>query len=441
MFRFMRPAEAALPRLLILDDEAMTGATLQRMVALSGFAARHATNADDFFRLLKEWAPDVVSLDLVMPGMDGIEVIRSLGGQQQKALLIITSGVGSRILEAAERSARAHGLDIVGFLPKPFSAATLRQLLLKTQARLAKRPPVVETASLPERELSVAARQRLVAVRSPAAEPGPSVVDLRTALDRLEIRLAYQPKVDCSTGALVGFEALARWIRPELGHVRPEVFIALAEQHGLIDELTCRVTDLALAWLAGLAREAAACSATVRSSLEQVQLSLNVSALSLGNQALFERMVLRCRQLGIASQRVVLELTETSAMQDAITALDNLTRLRLQGCHLSIDDFGTGYSSMVQLVKLPFSEIKIDKSFVMRATSCEESRAVVRSVVDLGRSLGLSITAEGVEDEATLRYLKELGCDSVQGYWISRALAPDAVIPWLLAHEARRLPH
>lgn len=407
-----------LRRLLILDDEPMTGATLQRMVALNGFEARHVTHVDEFFRLMKEWAPDVVSLDLIMPGMDGIEVIRSLGARHLRSQIIITSGVDQRVLDAAERSARAHGLNIVGSLAKPFSARDLRQLLHKATQCL-------DTQGSAPVDLRGQASHAL------------SAGDLRRALLRHEIKLAYQPKVHCSTGVLIGFEALARWPHPELGHVSPELFVTLAERHGLIDELSCYITDQALTWLAQLPLGTDSGSLE-RQYLELAQLSLNVSALSLSNEALFDSIALRCRQLGIAPQRIILELTETSAMQDPTTALDNLTRLRLQGFHLSIDDFGTGYSSMVQLVKLPFSEIKIDKSFVMTAAVSEESRAIMRSVVDLGRSLGLTSTAEGVEDEFALNYLRELGCDNVQGYFVSRPLAPDAVLPWFLRREARR---
>ncbi|MEX0871196.1 MAG: EAL domain-containing protein, partial [Aquisalimonadaceae bacterium] len=326
--------------------------------------------------------------------------------------------VGSRVLDAAKRSAVAHGLDIAGVLPKPFSAATLRNLLNQALERF----PGVAQAHAGGRRTP---RRKL------------SVQDLREALDNHQITLAYQPKVHCLTGTLVGFEALARWHHPVLGHIGPDVFIPLAEEHGLISRLTSQISDLALSWLAELS-SAETARRTNRHTLQQALLSLNISATSLSDQQLFEDIIRRCEQLSIAPQRVVLELTESSAMQDATTALDNMTRLRLQGFHLSIDDFGTGYSSMVQLVKLPFSEIKVDKAFVMTALHSEESRAIVRSVVDLGRGLRLHTTAEGVENEATLDFLRELGCEYAQGYGISPPLAPDAVIPWYLERETLR---
>ena len=410
-------------RLLILDDDALVGSTLQRMVTRHGLEACSVTTVGEFLRLLEEWHPDILCLDLMMPGMDGIEVIRLLGDSHLSTQLIITSGVESRILHAAERSALAHGINLLGVLAKPYAPGELRQLLARA----------TESAGA----VCPSLRSEPPAAAASAAEPFPLTADdLRRALERGEIGLAFQPKLDCRSGRLVGFEALARWQHPVHGAIGPDVFVVLAERCGLVDLLTCEITDQALLWLSGLPRRWDG-SEKMRSQLAQARLSLNVSALSLGNAALFLRIAEHCRSLGVAPQRVVLEVTETSAMQDATTALDNLTRLRLQGFHLSIDDFGTGYSSMVQLVKLPFSELKIDKSFVMTAATSEESRAIIRSVVDLGRSLGMTTTAEGVEDEFALRYLKELGCDHMQGYLLSRPLAPDAVIPWLRTREAQ----
>jgi EAL domain-containing protein (putative c-di-GMP-specific phosphodiesterase class I) len=130
----------------------------------------------------------------------------------------------------------------------------------------------------------------------------------------------------------------------------------------------------------------------------------------------------RCRRAEVNPDQMILELTETSAMEDTVLSLDLLTRLRLKGFQLSIDDFGTGYSSMLQLVRLPFTEIKVDKSFVSNAMTNAEHRTVIKSIVNLGHSLGLHCTAEGLEDAETLAYLNEVGCDLVQGYFIARPM-------------------
>jgi len=159
-------------------------------------------------------------------------------------------------------------------------------------------------------------------------------------------------------------------------------------------------------------------------------LSVNISARTLTDFQIVDRIAARCLETGIDPALVSLELTETSAMEDPVMSLDLLTRFRMKGFQLSLDDFGTGYSSMLQLVRLPFSEIKVDKSFVMTAMRSQESRTVVKSVVDLGHSLGLSVTAEGVEDVQTLDYLRSIGCDRAQGFFIGRPMNEDAVATW-----------
>ncbi|MBD1917394.1 MULTISPECIES: EAL domain-containing response regulator [Cyanophyceae] len=397
-------------RLLILDDDPMTGETIQRIAEFAGLEVRFTPDPDRFFDLFREWRPTHIALDLVMPTMDGVQVMARLAKLSCRAKIIITSGVGSRVLDAAGRSAVEHGLDIAGVLPKPFSPGQLREML---RGQIASPPPPVAGTPAPPPELTPA--------------------DLRQALDRHEFVLAYQPKVLCTTGEMAGVEALVRWAHPTYGLLPPWRFIPLAESCDLIDPLTDQVIEQALAWFGPLCTAGA--TPLSPALCEHLMLSVNISARTLGNGALFERVQERCQAHGVDPVRLIFELTETSAMDDPVASLDLLTRLRMIGFHLSIDDFGTGFSSMLQLVRLPFSEIKVDKSFVMTAMTSPESRTVVKFIVDLGHSLGLRCTAEGVEDAETLDYLTTIGCDLAQGYHIARPLAGDDFWPWLALRD------
>lgn len=391
----------------------MIGETIQKIGEFAGWVGLHTTSAEEFFVLLKDWLPDVIALDLLMPDMDGVEVIAELSNLGCTADLIITSGVEGKVLKAASLSAADRGLNIIGVLPKPFSPSTLRSLL-KTSSENTQKKSQKETP-----------------VKS---NPQPTVLDLSRAIEAGDISLVYQPKIFCKTGALAGFEALARW---SFGGrlIPPDRFIPMAEENGLIDDLTKLVFNRALHWLAGLTSYK---HATLEANLGRAQLSLNISALTLCNDSLFRWVVSLCDELELDHQRLVFELTESSAMKDAVTGIDTLTRLRMQGFNLSIDDFGTGFSSMVQLVRLPFSEIKIDKSFVINSRYSVESRTVAGSIIDLGQSLGLLTAAEGVEDQHTLDYLQLLGCDLAQGYYISRPLKGGDVLTWYFQREQER---
>lgn len=407
----MTDIESSVQKLLILDDDLMTGQTIQRIGEFAGLESVHTVSAIEFLDLVEKWSPDVLALDLLMPGMDGVEVMARLSELECQADLIITSGVDERVLNAAGRSATGHGLNTLGVLSKPFLPARLRELLARSGQKSSKARSVVGPYN-----------------------KDPTAADLRAAIDARQITVAYQPKIYCRTGTLAGVEALARWSFNG-NPVPPDRFIVLAEQNGLIDDLTRLVFEQALRWLAARGESP---RGPASGGLGQASLSLNISARTLTNDALFRWVVALCDELDIERHRVIFELTESSAMGDTVTAMDTLTRLRMQGFHLSIDDFGTGFSSMVQLVRLPFSEIKVDKSFVMNSQTSAESRAISRSIVDLGKSLGLLSTAEGVEDQGTLEYLKELGCDLAQGYYISRPMNGEDVLAWYSAREQER---
>lgn len=393
-------------RLLILDDDPMTGETIQRIAEFAGLEAHFTPDPNRFFDLLDNWLPTHIALDLLMPAMDGMQVIAQLAQQSCRAKIIITSGVGSRVLDAAGRSAAEHGLDIAGVLAKPFSPPQLRALLLSPSTPVLSPPAAIAPAELPEITLN----------------------DLHQAIERQEFVVAYQPKVRCITGELAGVEALVRWAHPRYGLLQPGRFVSLMEHYHLIDHLTEQVIEQALAWFGPFCSEATQLASTTAHGLK---LSVNISARTLVNSALFERVQERCQVYCVDPNQLIFELTETSAMDDPVASLDLLTRLRMIGFHLSIDDFGTGFSSMLQLVRLPFSEIKVDRSFVMTAMTSSESRTVVKFIVDLGHSLGLSCTAEGVEDAETLAYLTDIGCDLAQGYYIAHPLMGDDFSQWL----------
>ncbi len=402
-------------RILILDDEELTGQTIKSIAEFSGLQARHTTQPREFFELVASWQPGHIALDLVMPQMDGVEVMVELARLNCQARIILTSGVGNRILDAAARSASEHGLRIAGILAKPFSPPRLRELLSDT--------PDTDPEYLVENGEPLAGRNQELNAEA-----------LQLGIERNEFFLVYQPKVDCNTSLISGFEALMRWQHPSRGVVRPERFIPLAERHGLIDRLTEHAMDEGLRWLTALPEQINRHSDDphFRKRAADLTLAINISAASLDNQPLFERLGRICERHGVNPSRIIFELTETSAMEDPVASLDILTRLRMKGFQLSIDDFGTGYSSMLQLARLPFSEIKVDKSFVMTATESPESRTVIKSIIELGHGLGLSTTAEGIENAETMEYLRDVGCDLAQGYHIARPMPSEQVAEWLL---------
>jgi EAL domain-containing protein (putative c-di-GMP-specific phosphodiesterase class I) len=238
------------------------------------------------------------------------------------------------------------------------------------------------------------------------------------ALEEQRLHLVYQPKVSLRDGSLVRVEALMRWDDPDLGAIEPARFIPLAEEHGLIDELTqWGLRTILRQWLDW-------CEEGLDTSI-----AFNISALSLQHldfPDLVERM---CRGLEVPTDRLVLELTE-SATQPLIKLMDTLTRFRIKGIGLAIDDFGTGYSSIMQLRQLPFTELKIDQAFVADVARSRDCRLIIQSMTELAHSLGLTATAEGVETVEQLAVVRELGCDVGQGFLISAALDPEALIGW-----------
>ena len=386
-------------RMLILDDDAAVGQTIQWIAEGLGFEARFVTHANEFFNELVEMRPDFITVDLVMPDLDGVEVMRLLSERKCRAKIIISSGMGMRVLDAAQRSATEHGLCIAGVIAKPISREALRLLVVEEPAQTPPEAPAASTEQKPGFVVSADA--------------------LHTALDRHEFVMAYQPKIHCNSGALAGLEALVRWNRPGEGIIPPDSFISIAEEVGLIDALTAQIFDQSLGWFSRTFPQG------------NVKLSLNISAKSLVEIGMADHLSSLCHQNFLDPERIVLELTETAAMVDPMLSLDLMTRFRVKGFQLSIDDFGTGFSSMVQLVRLPFSEIKVDKSFVMRAMQSQEARTVIKSIIDLGHSLGMLVTAEGVEDAETLNYISGLGCDLAQGYLIARPMPGDEVLSWI----------
>jgi diguanylate cyclase (GGDEF)-like protein len=244
--------------------------------------------------------------------------------------------------------------------------------------------------------------------------------DLRRAITRGELVLHYQPKVSVITGELHSVEALVRWRHPTRGLLAPDAFIPIAEGTAVIHPLTAEVLRQALL--------------QTRSWIEQgwtIPVAVNISTRSLHDLDFPAQVQRQLDDADLPGALLSLELTESSIMTDPGRALSVLQALAAMGVGLSIDDFGTGYSSMSYLKKLPVRELKVDRSFVMGITSDVNDVVLVQSAVDLGHNLGLHVVAEGVEDAATLSMLAAMGCDELQGYFISRPVPADRFNSWL----------
>lgn len=250
--------------------------------------------------------------------------------------------------------------------------------------------------------------------------------ELRRAVDGDELRLVFQPKVALLDGGLSGVEALVRWVHPERGMVPPVQFIPFAEQTGFIKTVTRWVIETAV-------RQAAAWHAAGRS----IKVSANLSVQDLLNPELPGIVAGALERHRLPARLLCLEITESGVMQDAAHAIEVLRSLHQSGVRCSIDDFGTGQSSLAYLKQLMVDEVKIDRSFVSGIVHDKKDAAIVLSTIELGHNLGMTVVAEGVEDEATADTLKRLGCDEAQGYLFAKPLEAAALIGWLEAREAR----
>ncbi len=386
-------------KILVVDDEPDVCEYVAIVAEGVGFEATSITDGRNFASAYSRKF-DCIVLDLTMPGMDGIELIRFLADNRSSASIILMSGVDSTILHSAEQLAKHHGLNIIGALKKPVSVDSLEIHL--------ERVPDPSSVPTPQKPIPVAPQH-----------VGPNEAELREAIANKQLILHYQPKINMQDCSLAGVEALVRWNHPEKGMIPPGLFIPLAEASGLIEELTTQVTEMAMEQCALWLKQG-----------ERIKVAFNMSAKTLTDLDFPDHVWEAANDRGIDPSLVAVELTETAIVTELNRSLDILTRLRMKGFHLAIDDFGTGYSSMQQLQNLPFDELKIDQSFVKNAGADEEARKIIESTIELGHKLNMEVVAEGIEDEVHWNLLRDCGCNQAQGFWMARPMPAEDILKW-----------
>ncbi len=252
--------------------------------------------------------------------------------------------------------------------------------------------------------------------------------ELRRAIEKNDLSLFYQPKVSIQTNELYGAEALARWDHPTHGFISPDEFIPMAERTRMIKQLT--------QWV--LKRAFKDCAAWHKQGLD-IKISVNLSTRDLHDPDLPDLIAGIAASTGIQPEWIILEITESSVMNEPENALAIINRLHDMGYQFSIDDFGTGYSSLAYLKRLPLEELKIDKSFVMDIMNSENDATIVKAIINLAHNLGLSVTAEGVENDAIMAKLRDYNCDIAQGYYLSKPLSVNEFNDWI--KMSKLFPH
>jgi diguanylate cyclase (GGDEF)-like protein len=249
--------------------------------------------------------------------------------------------------------------------------------------------------------------------------------ELRAALEGGQFTLDYQPKLDLTSGLIVGLEGLVRWNHPTRGRVPPAEFIPFAEQTGFMRDITRWVVQ-----------EGARFASELAARQLNLCVSLNVSAQDIENPAFSDGIATILRAQNLDPARLCLEITESGLVSETENALTNLNAIAALGLRLSVDDFGTGYATLKQLQKLPVHELKVDRSFVSGMNQNRGNQTIVRSTIDLGKRLGLRVIAEGVETVAELRALAAMGCDEIQGYYLAKPMPPAEVVGWIEMRHA-----
>ena len=387
-------------RLLVIDDEVEICTLVGRVGNSCGF---EISSSGDASQLTPEFiaSHDVLVLDLMMPNIDGVEVIRTMGALTPRPALILMSGLDSRMLGSARQLAEAQGINVLGVLHKPFWPADVRRAL--------------------DRILLAAPAASAVAKGAVTAS-AITGDEFEAALERGEIVVHFQPQVSLADGSWTGVEALARWQHPVRGLLYPDSFIPMAETGRFALRFTEIVMQRAIDDVKRLRRELGFSGS----------LSVNMPPTGLTDITFPERLLAMLADSGMASSSFILEVTESAIPQNPAVSLDIETRLKMRGVHLSIDDFGTGHSSLERLHDAPFDELKIDLVFVRNSERDPSARAIIENAIRLGHSLGMKVVAEGVETAGIVHLLRDMGCDIGQGYFISKPVPSEKLGDWLV---------
>jgi EAL domain-containing protein (putative c-di-GMP-specific phosphodiesterase class I) len=366
----------------------------------AGFDSAVAATADEFKNAFQKNAADVVVLDLQMPDTDGVQLLRFLADGATDAGVILMSGMDRRTIASAEQYGKSRGLRMLGTLQKPFTPEELAEVFARAKAMTQ-----ILTGD-----------------------------DLRTAIERDQLSVLYQPTIQrFADGSwdVTAMEALVRWNHPERGVLKPDQFIEMSETEGLGRAVTDFVMQRGIEQLKGW-----------HATRLNLGLRVNVPAILVADVDFPDRLEALLRQQEIDPSALTVEITETAMLDRHPDTFDILTRMRLKNINLAIDDFGIGYSSLTQLFDMPFNEMKIDKSLVLRTPQSREAKIMVRVLVDLAHKLDLTVCAEGVETEETLDFLTSVGCDSAQGFLVSAPIeaeaVPDVVYGWEGLQRRRR---
>lgn len=384
---------------LVLEDE-----PLQRLVTVTALKkvmpgqVHEAASGSEALALLEHCERmDIAICDLKMPGMDGLAFLRHASQSGKLHSVILCSQIEPILRQTTVSMIRRLGLNFLGDLGKPFNLERLTTLLTRYQ------------------------NQRHGLVTALKKSELPTLADVIRGLDNGEFEPYYQPKVALDNASLQGAEALARWNHPQLGVLPPSHFLHIMEHHSLLDRLFWQLFDQGLALRRKLAQKGIPLS-----------FSFNLHPSQLASQTLTESIATLLVLFQVPSSSITFEITETSLISAPASSLENLVRLRVMGCGLAMDDFGAGYSSLDRLCELPFSQIKLDGTFVRKMGHHPRSSAIISYTVALARSLGMSLIIEGVETREQQQRLLELGCDIAQGFVFARPMPESHFIAYCI---------
>jgi EAL domain-containing protein (putative c-di-GMP-specific phosphodiesterase class I) len=382
---------------LIVDDDLFANKVIAAQLGKLGFTNLEGmTDPIKALGFLRANVDDIglIVCDLQMPTLDGIEFVREVAHEGYTGQVILVSGEDPRLLRSAQRLVEAMGLATLGAIQKPVKLETLTNVM--ANAGEVERPRSTRQFALSE---------------------------IQEALTKKQLVNYYQPKIDLQSGAVVGVEALVRWLHPEHGVLSPAAFLPVLQKAGLDDALLMHILTGPTGALKILQ--------DVEAFDPEFKVSVNISDVNLSDDKLPEKLVALLDSYGVQSKSLVLEVSENREAGSRTKYNSTLSRLALKGFILSLDDFGAGKTTMTDLSDIAISEIKFDRAFVHNVHRDFAQKMSLRSCIKMADALGLITVAEGVEEIQDWEVLKSLGCNVVQGYIVAKPMPVEVLDSWL----------